>query len=383
MELSKDRILTTHVGSLPRPDDLAALLLAKEHEDSFQEDASFAAVIERAVDDIVRRQVEVGVAVPSDGEMSKIGYATYIKDRLSGFEGDSERKVSLDLLPYPEFRTKVSRMTGTQPFKRPRCTGPISIKDSLPLQMDIERFKSALKKAGLRSGFMNAASPGVISAFQPNEYYRNHQSYIDALASVMKSEYESIVRAGLTLQIDCPDLAMARHTAFQDLDEAEFLHRVDMHVDALNGALESIPATAVRMHVCWGNYEGPHDYDIDLEKIMPAILRAKPAAISFEASNPRHAHEWKIWASAKMPDDKILLPGVIDSTTNFVEHPELVAQRIEIFAGIVGKERVIASSDCGFGTFAGYGKMDPEIVFRKVEAQTQGASIASSRLWAG
>ena len=382
MKLSTDRILTTHVGSMPRAAEVAELLLARERGEDV-DPGRFDAVMDDAVRATVQRQIDAGVDVISDGETSKIGYATYIKDRLNGFEGDSQdvRKPNLDVAPYPGFREKMARITGDQPFRRPRCVGPISVRDLGPLHTDIARYKQALEGSGATEGFMNAASPGVISAFQPNAYYPTHEAYVEAIGEAMKAEYETIFEAGLVLQVDCPDLAMARHTSFQDISEEEFLKRVDLHIDVLNGALVNVPAESVRMHVCWGNYEGPHTHDIALEKIIPAILRAKPAAISFEGANARHGHEWVVWRGADIPGDKVLLPGVLDSTSNFVEHPELVAQRIETFAAIVGRERVLASSDCGFGTFAGFGKMDPDITYVKLQAMAEGAAIASKRLW--
>ena len=381
MKLSTDRILTTHVGSLPRPNDMAEALLARQRGEPMPPDA-FARTVRRAVADAVAKQAEAGVDVVSDGEMSKISYSTYITDRLTGFEGDSPRKVNLDIAPYPEFREKMARITGSQPMPRAFCTGPIAVKDRDLLRADLDNLRAAVADAKVEDVFVTAASPGVISAFQPNQYYPTHEAYVFALADAMREEYEAIVGAGFVLQVDCPDLAMARHTAFQDLDEAEFLERAHQQVEALNHALSGVPAESVRMHICWGNYEGPHDHDIALEKILGIVLWAKPMAVSFEASNPRHAHEWTVWRDAAIPGDKVLLPGVVDSTTNFVEHPELVAQRIEQFAAIVGRERVLAGSDCGFGTFAGYGKMDPGIVYAKLRAQAEGAAIASARLWA-
>ena len=380
MKLSTDRILTTHVGSLPRPDDVAALLLKKEREEP-HDAAELDALVRQGVADIVARQHDTGVDIVSDGEMSKIAYSTYAKDRLTGIEGDSARRPNLDVAPYSDFRAKMLRMTGDQPMRRPECVGPVEIKDREPLRKDLENFKAALEGAGVTDAFMTSSSPGVASVFMPNAYYSTHEAYIEALGAAMKEEYEAIAGAGFVLQVDCPDLAMAFHTAFQDLNEDEFLRRIEHHVDVLNGALENVPAESVRMHICWGNYEGPHDHDIAVSKIMSVVLRAKPSAILFEASNPRHAHEWTDWRDAKIPDDKVLVPGVLDSTNNFVEHPELVAQRIETFAAIVGRERVLAGSDCGFGTFAGYGKMDSDIIFRKLESLTEGAAIASKRLW--
>jgi len=381
MKLSTDRILTTHVGSLPRTQDVSAALFGKMRGESFEEGA-YDAAIRDGVALAVRRQVDAGVDVVSDGETSKISYSTYITERLSGFEGDSERKINRDVAPYPDFREKMARVTGAQPMPRAACVGPIAIKDRELLRKDLENLRAAVSLGGPVEAFMNAASPGVISAFQPNQYYPSHEAYIGALADAMKEEYDAIVDAGFMLQVDCPDLAMAHHTAFQDLSETEFLKRAEQQVEALNHALADIPPESVRMHICWGNYEGPHDHDIALEKIVGILLKAKPMAISFEASNPRHAHEWTVWRTAQIPDDKVLLPGVLDSTTNYVEHPELVAQRIEQYAEIVGRDRVIASSDCGFSTFAGYGKMDPEITYVKLRAQAEGAAIASKRLWA-
>ena len=380
MKLSTDRILTTHVGSLPRPGDVAELLLKKEQEEPFDE-AELDARVRRGVAEIVARQVDAGVDVVSDGEMSKVAYSTYAKDRLTGFAGDSERRFNLDVAPYPAFREKMARMTGNQPMRRPQCVGPIEVRTSEPLRKDLANFKAALEGAGVTEAFMTSSSPGVASVFMPNAYYPTHEAYIEALGEAMKGEYEAIADAGFILQVDCPDLAMAFHTGFQGLGEEEFLKRAEHHVEVLNAALENVPAELARLHVCWGNYEGPHDHDIPVTKIMRILLKAKPSAILFEASNPRHAHEWVDWRDANVPDDKVLIPGVLDSTSNFVEHPELVAQRIETFAAIVGRERVLAGSDCGFGTFAGFGKMDPDIAFQKLRAQAEGAAIASERLW--
>jgi len=380
MKRSTDHILTTHVGSLPRPQDLTDFLLAKEKGEAF-DPAAFDDAVRRAVAGAVKRQAALGIDVVSDGEMSKVSYATYINERLSGFGGDNPRKIALDLVDYPDFRQKMARMTGSQPFRRAACIGPVKVVNRAPLAQDLANYKAALAGAGVTEAFMNAASPGLVTAFQPNQYYPSHEAYLADVADAMREEYRAIVDAGFLLQLDCPDLAMARHTGFQDLTEAEFVARVARHVDAMNAALEGIPADRLRMHICWGNYEGPHDKDIDLAKVIAPILRAKPVAISFEAANPRHEHEWTVWRDAKIPDEKILMPGVLDSCSNYIEHPELVAQRIERFAGIVGRDRVIASSDCGFGTFAGFGKMDPEISFRKLGAMVEGARIATTRLW--
>jgi 5-methyltetrahydropteroyltriglutamate--homocysteine methyltransferase len=380
MRRSTDRILTTHVGSMPRPQSLVDVLLRKDHGEAY-DPAEYERVIRDAVAAVVKRQVEAGVDVPSDGEASKVSYSTYMMDRLTGFGGDNKRKVALDLAPYPEFREKMSRMTGVQEFRRASCIGPVAVKDLQPLKADIGNMLAAMAAMGVQEGFMNSASPGLITAFQPNQYYKTHEDYVWALSDAMRQEYRLIVEAGLVLQLDCPDLAMARHTGFQDLTEAEFIKRAELHVEAMNAALEGIPAERVRFHVCWGNYEGPHDFDIDLIKILPVILKAKPQGILFEAANSRHAHEWKVWAEAKLPEDKVLIPGLIDSCSNYVEHPELVAQGVERFAAIVGRERVLAGTDCGFGTFAGYGKLDGEIAYKKLKALAEGAAIATRRLW--
>ncbi|HWG29159.1 MAG TPA: cobalamin-independent methionine synthase II family protein [Steroidobacteraceae bacterium] len=380
MKLSTDRILTTHVGSLPRPQDVVDLLMAREQGQPF-DPAQFEQTMARAVDEVVRRQVALGLDVVSDGETSKISYATYIKDRLSGFAGDHPRQIALDLQAFPEFRTRMAVFAGKQTFKRQACVGPIAVAERQSLQDDLRHLQAAVQRNAAQEAFMNAASPGVVSAFQPNEYYPTHAAYVEAIAAAMREEYEAIVAAGFILQVDCPDLAMARHTGFQDLTEAQFLERAEHQVEALNEALRNVPASSLRMHLCWGNYEGPHTHDIALERILPIVLKAKPAAILFEAANPRHAHEWSVWRTAKIPQDKILVPGLLTSTSNYVEHPELIAQRLCQFADIVGRERVIAGTDCGFGTFAGIGKMDAQISWLKLESLVQGAERASRRLW--
>lgn len=380
MKLSTNHILTTHVGSLPRTGPITDLLIRKEKGEPYDQ-AEFDKAMHDAVVDVVRKQVETGIDVVSDGETSKIGYATYIKDRLSGFGGENQAKPHLDMRDHPDLRKRMVAFTGPQTFKRLCCIGPISITDREAVHQDIANFRDALGRVKATDAFMNAASPGIVSSFQPNKFYPTHDAYLEAIAAVMQEEYEAIVAAGFLLQVDCPDLAMSRHTGFQDLSEAEFLQRAEQQVETLNHALRNIPAESIRMHICWGNYEGPHDHDIALEKIVRIVLKAKPQAISFEASNPRHAHEWAVWRDAKIPDPKVLMPGVIDSSTNFVEHPELVAQRIERFADIVGRERVLASSDCGFGTFAGYGKVDPDIAYKKLKSLVEGAAIATRRLW--
>ncbi len=374
------RVLTTHVGSLPRSQAVAEMLFARE-EGADYAGAAFDEVMNAAVDTVVARQVAVGIDVVSDGETAKIGYATYIKDRLTGFGGDSPRQVALDLQDYPEFRNRMAVFSGKQTFKRQSCVGPITFVGHEDLASDIRRLRHAVDATPPPGAFLNAASPGVVAAFQPNAYYPSHAAYIEAIGEAMRVEYEAIVAAGFILQVDCPDLAMARHTGFQDLTEPDFLRRAEHHVEVLNHALRNVPASALRMHLCWGNYEGPHDHDIALDKVLPLVLKAKPAAIQFEASNPRHAHEWVIWKAADIPADKVLIPGLLTSTSNYVEHPELVAQRLLQFADIVGRDRVIAGTDCGFGTFAGIGKMDPEISYKKLRALAQGAALASERLW--
>ena len=380
MQRSTERIISTHVGSLPRSAAVADLLFKKDRGE-IDDPAIWQATMAQAVADVVRQQVAAGIDVVSDGETAKIGYATYVKDRYHGFSGDSPRRVPADLDDYPAYRAKLAAGGESPKILRPRCTGPISLKDETALQTDLANFRAALAESDALEGFLNAASPGVISVFQPNEYYPSQDAYLEALAAAMKSEYEAIVRAGYVLQIDCPDLAMGRHIAFRDSSEAEFIRNAELQVEALNHALADVPAERSRLHLCWGNYEGPHTHDIGLEKIIDVVLKAKPAAILFEASNPRHAHEWAVWRDTEIPPDKVLVPGVIDSATNFVEHPALVAERICRYADIVGRERVIAGTDCGFGTFAGFGKIDPDICYAKLKSLAEGAALASERLW--
>ena len=383
MKTSNERILTTHVGSLPRSDAVLKLLEEREGKVAY-DSAAFDRTMRQAVADIVKRQVETGIDVVSDGETSKISYATYVHDRLAGFSEEGAPgppKPHLDVAPFPDFRKKMALVTGAQRFKRVTCVGPIAYRDREALTRDLTNMRAAVDAAAPVEAFLTAASPGVVASFLPNRYYPSHQAYIEAIADAMREEYEAIVEAGFILQLDCPDLAMSRHTGFQDLTEAEFLKRAAFHVDVLNHALAKVPADRVRMHVCWGNYEGPHTHDIDFAKIAGIVLGAKPQGIAVEAANPRHAHEWAVWKDVKLPGDKVLLPGVIDTSTNYVEHPALVAERIVRFAEIVGRERVIANSDCGFGTAAGSGKLDPEIVFLKLGALVAGAAQASKELW--
>ena len=380
MKTSIDRILTTHVGSLPRPPELRRVLVAKDQGEPYDA-AELAQLVRDAVRGIVRRQAEVGVDIVNDGEMSKPGYSTYIADRLSGFAGHVPALPRLDTRDHPNFLAALERMTGANVARRSHCVGPIAWRDREPLAADLANLKEALDEVSVTEGFMTAASPGLVPVFQTNAYYPSHEAYVEAIAAAMQEEYEAIVEAGFVLQLDCPDLAMAHHTSFQDLSEADFLKRAAFHVEALNHALRNVPADRARIHICWGNYEGPHDHDIAFAKVAPILVKAKPQALVVEAANPRHAHEWAVWQETKLPDDKILIPGVLDTSTNYVEHPELVAERICRFADIVGRERVIAGSDCGFGTFAGYGKLDPDISFKKLAAMAEGADIATRRLW--
>jgi 5-methyltetrahydropteroyltriglutamate--homocysteine methyltransferase len=371
-------ILTTHVGSLPRGNQLVPLLLARDRGEPYDADA-FDQVVQAAVIDAVARQESSGVSIVSDGELGKVGYSTYVTERLSGFGGSVARKPALDLAALPELRKKLAAIMGEQEFVRRSCVGPVKLLNLQPCLDDIRRFKQAMLGRKVR-GFMNAASPGLITAFQPNAFYRSHEAYLADLVAAMQPEYEAIAASGMQLQLDCPDLAMSRHTGYQDTTDEEFLKIAAANVEALNAATAEIAPEKLRMHVCWGNYEGPHDFDISLERIIDIILRVRASTILFEAANPRHEHEWQVWARAKIPDDKLLAPGLIDTCSNYVEHPELIAQRIERFAAIVGVERVLASTDCGFGTFAGYGKLDPAVTWKKLAALRTGADIAASRL---
>jgi len=373
-------IATTHVGSLPRGSELTPLLLARDHGEAYDV-AEFDRVVQAAVDEAVERQVAAGVSIVSDGELGKVGYSTYIIERLEGFGGHTERKPARDLAPLPELRKKLAAIMGDQEFTRASCIAPVKLKNLEPAHEDIRRFRTALERKGQGvRGFMNAASPGLITAFQPNAYYPSHEAYLADLVAAMRPEYEAIIAAGFDLQLDCPDLAMSRHTGYQDLSDEDFVKVAEANVEALNAATEGLPRDRLRMHVCWGNYEGPHDCDIDLAKVLPAILKARPGTVLFESANPRHEHEWAVWRDAKLPDDLILAPGLIDSCSNYVEHPELIAQRVERFASFVGADRIVASTDCGFGTFAGYGKIDPAVAWKKLAVLREGADIAAARL---
>ena len=381
MKISSERILTTHVGSMPRPQYVVDQLFAQDQGEAY-DPAEFDRVMRRAVREVAGEQVAAGVDVISDGEMSKISYATYIRHRFTGFEIDEvPRATPKDLDDFPAYKQRLADAGGTPKYHRPVVRDAIAIKDLTPLEKDIANLLAARDEAGAAEAFMNSASPGVIAVFQPNEYYATEEQFLEALANVMKVEYEKITEAGLILQVDCPDLAMGRHIRFRDEDTATFKKAARAQVEALNYALENVPADRVRMHLCWGNYEGPHHHDIDLREIIDIVLHAKPQAVQFEGANPRHQHEWQVWAEAKIPEDKILIPGCLDTTTNFIEHPELVAERIERYSAIVGRERVIAGTDCGFGTFAGFGAVHPDIAYAKLRALAAGARLASERLW--
>ena len=371
------KILTSHVGSLPRSQEVVDFIFAREKGKEFVQ-AAFDDCMTRSVSETVRRQKEVGVDIVSDGETSKISYATYVKDRYTGFDGDSPRNAPADLKKFPSFLERLANDGGTPTYSRPMCVGEVKSKGQGELEKDIKNLKAAMAQHGVKRGFMNAASPGVISLFLQNDYYKTSEQYLEALAYAMKDEYETIVSSGLDLQLDCPDLALSRHMLFNDLSDEEFIKVAGLHIDALNFALSGISADKVRIHICWGNYEGPHVCDIPMSKMFDTLMAAKAGYVLFETSNPRHGHEWTVFRDRKsdIPDDKILVPGVVDTTTKFVEHPELVAQRIRNFINIVGENRVIAGSDCGFGTFAGFGAVDPEIAYAKLDALSQGAKLA-------
>jgi 5-methyltetrahydropteroyltriglutamate--homocysteine methyltransferase len=380
MKISSDRILTTHVGSLPRSQAVTDVVFGRENG-TLKDESLYASTIADAVKDVVRRQVETGVDIVSDGEMSKISYATYIKDRITGFDGDTPREPGQDLLDFPALLQKLANSGATAKYRRPRCVGEIKVKDMQPVQDDLANLKAAVAAAHPVEAFMNAASPGVIALFQPNDYYPSPDEYLEALADAMQAEYEEIVGAGIILQIDAPDFGMGRHTMYKERSVEDYLRMAGSHVEVLNHALRNIPADRVRLHMCWGNYEGPHHHDIPMEQLLPVIAKVNAQALLFEAANPRHAHEWTVFRDINLPDDKILVPGVLDSTTNYIEHPLLVAERLCRFADIVGRERVIAGTDCGFSTFAGFGPVEPEIVYMKLGAMVEGARIASERLW--
>jgi 5-methyltetrahydropteroyltriglutamate--homocysteine methyltransferase len=378
---STERFLTTHTGSLPRPDDLIRMMYAKE-EGVPVERVALAERVRSAVAEVVRKQADAGIDLINDGEMSKPGYATYIKDRLNGFGGTGNTFVYQDLAEFPKLAQRVFGDPGRSRRKTPACNGPISVRDPEAARADVDNLTSALAQVKAEEGFLSAASPGVVSLFFRNDHYKDHESYLHAIAESMRDEYETVAQAGLVLQIDCPDLGMGRHIQYADLDLKEFRKRIGMHVAALNHATRNIPPEQLRMHLCWGNYEGPHHRDVPLADIVDIVFTARPNAISLEAANPRHAHEWKVFETVKLPYGKVLIPGVIESKSNFIEHPELIAQRIGRYAELVGRENVIAGSDCGYGTWVGQAAVDPDVVWAKMAAMADGARIASKRFWA-
>jgi 5-methyltetrahydropteroyltriglutamate--homocysteine methyltransferase len=379
MKRSTDRILTTHTGSLPRPPDLVEMIRANEAGD-LADRAAFNERVRAAVAEVVRRQAEAGLDIVNDGEAGKVGYSTYIKDRVTGFGGTSRpTTVQAEARDFPEYTER--RVGGGAAIQRPACNGPIEWKDFSAVSADIDNLKAAAQGVQVEEVFMSAASPGVIAIFLANDFYPSDDAYLEALAAVMKDEYNAIHQAGFLLQLDCPDLAMSRHLRFGDRNLDDFRGIVARHVEVLNEATKEIPADRMRMHLCWGNYEGPHHLDVPLKDIIDIVLTARPAAISFEGANPRHEHEWKVWKEVKLPPEKTIIPGVIDSTTNFIEHPELVAERITRYADVVGKESVIAGVDCGFGTFATSNTVDARIAWAKLGSLSEGARIASEALW--
>ena len=370
------KIKTTHVGSLPRSNELSDLLFKKDKKEKIDLD-SFDKVVKRDVKKVVKKQIDLGIDFISDGEMSKISYSTYVKDRIEGFSGESERKAPKDLDDFPTFKERIARTGGTPSYTRPCCTHELKIKDKLSLSKDINNLKEALKENNHDQAFMNAASPGVISAFLPNKFYKNDDDYLDSLSKLMKHEYEEIISNKIDLQLDCPDLALARHMTFKDLSEEEFLKRAEKQIEFLNQSIENIPQSKIRMHICWGNYEGPHSHDISLEKILSLILKANVGIYLLESSNPRHSHEWQAFENIRLPEDKIIAPGVIDSTTNFVEHPEVVKNRLIQFSKVIDKSQLMAGTDCGFSTFAGFGNVDENIAYKKMESLVTGTALAN------
>jgi 5-methyltetrahydropteroyltriglutamate--homocysteine methyltransferase len=380
MQRSQGRFLTTHTGSLPRPDDLIRMMYAKE-EGVPVDTAALSARVRDAVAEVVRKQAAAGVDLINDGEMSKPSYATYVKDRLNGFGGTGNTFVYQDLADFPKLQQRVFGDPGRSRRKTPACNAPISVRDAAAAKTDADNLKNALDGVKAAGGFMSAASPGVVSLFFRNDHYKDFETYIYAIAAAMRHEYETVAEAGFVLQIDCPDLGMGRHIQYADLSLAEFRKRAQLHVEALNHAVAGIPAEQLRLHMCWGNYEGPHHCDVPFADVIDIVFTAKASAISFEAANPRHAHEWTLFEKVKLPDGKVLIPGVIESKSNFIEHPELIAQRIARYANLVGAENVIAGSDCGFGTWVGQAAVDPDVVFAKLAAMAEGARLASRQFW--
>jgi 5-methyltetrahydropteroyltriglutamate--homocysteine methyltransferase len=378
MKRSTERILTTHVGSLPRPDDLIRTMFAKQ--EGVPVDAAALEVRTRsAVAETVRRQLDAGIDVVSDGEMSKPSYVTYISDRLDGFGGTSQPLTYADLVDFPTLQKKVFGDPGRSRRRTPACDAPISVRDPEAANVDVEHLKAALP-AG-QEAFLNAASPGVIALFFRNDHYPTREEYVYAIAEAMRVEYEAVTNQGILVQIDCPDLAMGRHIQFADQDLAAFRKEARLNIEALNHATRNIDPELLKMHVCWGNYEGPHHCDVPFKDIVDLVFTARPNAIAFEAANPRHAHEWKLFEDVKLPDGKVLIPGVLESKANFIEHPELIAQRIRRYADLVGAENVMAGSDCGYGTWVGQAAVDPDVVWAKLAALSEGAAIASRELF--
>ena len=380
MNRSVERFLTTHTGSLPRPDDLVRMMHAKEEGVPVEREA-LALRVRSAVADIVKKQAGAGVDLVNDGEMSKPSYATYVKDRLAGFGGPDNRFVYQDLVAFPNLARRVFGDPGRSRRRTPACNAPVELRDPQAAKTDVENLLAALSAVETPGAFLTAASPGVISLFFRNAYYPSEEAYLFAIAEAMRHEYRTVTDAGLDLQIDCPDLAMGRHIQYADLSVAEFRKRAQMHVEALNHALADIPPEKLRMHLCWGNYEGPHHCDVPLADIVDIAFQARPAAISFEAANPRHAHEWALFERVQLPEGKVIIPGVIESKSNFIEHPELIAQRISRYANLGGRENVIAGSDCGYGTWVGQAAVDPDVVWAKLAALAEGARIASREFW--
>jgi 5-methyltetrahydropteroyltriglutamate--homocysteine methyltransferase len=377
MKTSTDRILTTHVGSLPRPAALEAKLLKREKgEISGEELATLPDEIAAAVKDAVKRQAELGISIIDDGEMSKYAYSTYARERMTGLTGVDQPLALSELAEFPNFAQRIKL-----DIKTPACVGPLSYQGEAALATDIANLKAALEHVSIEEAFMNASSPGIMARYMPNQYYPTQEAYLYALADSMQDEYEAVAGSGFLLQIDGPDLALGRHFRPQPADVKEFRKEVALLVEVINHALRNIPADRMRLHLCWGNYESPHHHDIDLHEIFDLIVKVRPMAILLEAANPRHAHEWSLFKQTPLPDDKIIVPGVIDTCTNYIEHLEVVAQRIEQYANVVGRERVIASTDCGFASFATLHTVDPDIAWRKLESLVQGAEIATRRLW--
>ena len=380
MKRSTDRFLTTHTGSLPRPDDLIRMMYAKE-EGVPVDPAALSARVAAAVEEVVRKQASAGIDVVNDGEMSKPSYATYIKDRLAGFGGTGNTFVYPDLAEFPNLAKRVFGDPGRSRRKTPACNAPITVRDPEAAQIDVEHLQAALRSVKAPDAFLTAASPGVVSLFFRNDFYPSEEAYVFAIADAMRPEYETIARSGVVLQIDCPDLGMGRHIQYAGLSVAEWRKKAEMHVEALNHATADIPPEQLRMHLCWGNYEGPHHCDVALADVIDIVFRARPSAIALEAANPRHAHEWRVFETVKLPEGKTLIPGVIESKSNFIEHPELIAQRIGRYANLVGRENVMAGSDCGFGTWVGQAAVDPDVVWAKMAAMAEGARMATREFW--